>query len=258
MDLGADLVAVEGGLLGLRPGRLGDRPFGAIILGVEDREVPAGKHRRVDVLGLRRRAGDADEARRAVRFLGYRAGLGAHPDHPRRELRCLPGDGEAGEIVPDKEGDRLAEIERRLAGGAEEIAGIKVRHGDPRGRKIGREHDTVGLQLGVEERQVDALEDVCGVGGLEEERVRGLVRPAGHVGGTEIGGVNLLARDLGPALDAARGGCRRGLPRRAAGGFCAGRARNRLGEATKWAKRDRNACHHGHSEEAAAIKAQAG
>jgi hypothetical protein len=88
--------------------------------------------------------------------------------------------------------------------------------------------------------------------------MRGLTRPAGHVSGAEVGGVDLLAGDLRPAFDAAASDGWRGLPRRAAGGLSAGRSGNRLGEATERANRDRNAGDERHAEEASTIHAEAG
>ena len=96
--------------------------------------------------------------------------------------------------------DRLTEIERRLAGRAKEIAGVEARHGDAGFGEVLGEHDPVGHKLAVERGEVDALEHVGCVGRLEEERVGGLARPAGHVLCADVGGIELGADHLGPAV----------------------------------------------------------
>ena len=63
--------------------------------------------------------------------------------------------------------DRLAEIERRLAGRHEKIAGEEVRDGYAGGSEIGGEHHSIRLERGIERRKVDAFEDVARVGRLE-------------------------------------------------------------------------------------------
>ena len=70
------------------------------------------------------------------------------------------------------------------------------------------EHHAIGRELLVEHREIDALEHVRRVGRLEQHGVGGMARPAGHVRGAEIGGIELGAGDLRPAVDAARGGRR--------------------------------------------------
>jgi hypothetical protein len=89
-------------------------------------------------------AGDAHEARGRVGLLVEPAGLPAEAEHAARGSDRPSGERVAGEIVPDQQCHRLAEIERRLAGRAEEIAGVEIRHGDLRGRQVGGEHDPIG------------------------------------------------------------------------------------------------------------------
>ena len=86
VDLGADLVAVEGGLLASEPVADGTAHCGRSSFLIEGRKGPSGEHRRIDVLGLRSRAGNAHEARRRVRLLGERAGLRAEAQHALGEL----------------------------------------------------------------------------------------------------------------------------------------------------------------------------
>ena len=58
-----------------------------------------------------------------------RAGLRAEFDE-RASRKCEPRLIESVELLEDQQRDRLAEIERRLADGAEQVAGVKF--GNPR------------------------------------------------------------------------------------------------------------------------------
>ena len=206
VDLGADLVAVIGGPLRVGAGRRRHRPVRTVVLLIEDRKGPSGEHRRIDVLGLRRRAGDAHEARGRV-GLSRRPGRFRAPKRstPARELDRLLGEREAGEIVPDQERDRLAEIERRLAGRAEEIAGVEARHGDPGRGKIVGEHDAIGRRAPGRASTRSMPSKTCVASGVLSSMACAVcARPAGHVLRAEIGGVELGAGHLRPAVDAAR------------------------------------------------------
>src|SRR6185503_3668893 len=106
-------------------------------------------------------AGDAHETRGRIGFLVERAGLRTVAHDAGGELNCRLRERKACEIVPDEDGDRLAEIERRLAGGNQEVAGKEVRDGYAGGSEIGGEHHPIRLELGIERRKVDAFEDVA-------------------------------------------------------------------------------------------------
>ena len=179
-DLRPDPVAVEARRRIDRGGRRRSGPF-RLLLDVADRLHPAGTEGGVDVIAVRRRPGDADEMIGAVGVLLDRTGLGAHLHEARLGRNHAPRHREAGEVVPDEQRHGLAEIERGLAGGDEEVAGVEARHRDLRRGEVGGEHHPVGPELGRQQIEVDPLEEVGGVGGLDEERVPGLRRPARHV-----------------------------------------------------------------------------
>ena len=93
----------------------------------------------------------------------------------------LRADREAGEVVPDQERHRLAEIERGLAGRAEEVAGIEARHRDLRRGEVGGEHHPVGPQLGRQQsRSMPSKTWVASVV-LTSSACAVSRRPAGHV-----------------------------------------------------------------------------
>jgi hypothetical protein len=110
---------------------------------------------------------------------------------------------EAVEALEDQQGQRLAEIERRLAHRAEQVAGVEF--GDLRvdPRHVLRRHHHGRLGGPGELGQVEPGESVGGVRGADQPGMRGGRRPAGHVGGAKVGRVELGAGHLGDAVDPA-------------------------------------------------------
>jgi hypothetical protein len=111
------------------------------------------------------------------------------------------------EVLEDQEGDRLAEIERRLADRAEHVA-LRVVLWHPRAdaREIVSGHHHRWLQGAGQARKIEAGIDVGRICGADEHGVRGLRRPAREIGGAKIRRIELGAGDLGDAVDATGAG----------------------------------------------------
>ena len=152
---------------------------------------------------IRGRAAHARKAKGDVRRACDRAGLLAVLGGRRvaqREPRLIEGI----EVLEDQEGERLAEIKRRLADRAEQVA-LGIVLGRPRAdaRKILSGHHDRWLQRAGQARKVEADVDMGRIGRADEHRVRCLRRPTRHVGGAEIRCIKLRSGDLGDAVDAA-------------------------------------------------------
>ena len=176
---------------------------------------PAVLYRRVDVGRLGSRAADTGEAIGPVVGLLHRASFLAELGE-RPVAQCQARLVEGVEVLENQKRNRLPKIERGLAGGAEEVAGIKLGNPDWHPHEIVGRHDRGWLRRSVEQRQIEAGEDMGRVVGPKQQRVRSPRRPAGHVRGAKIGWVELSSGDLGDAVNAA-GGCRGGVPLTPAG-----------------------------------------
>src|SRR5580700_998150 len=91
--------------------------------------------------------------------------------HARRAAQSQTGLIESVELLEDQHDQRLAEIERGLAGGTEQIALKEVRHADAGVGKIGRRYHTRRLEGAAQSRQVYAGEDVRGVSRADQQSV---------------------------------------------------------------------------------------
>ena len=212
----ADLLAVGRGLgVGLRLRHRERRPYRAFRVLELSGADPAVLERRVNIGRVRGRAGHARETIGAVVRRPDGAGFLAELHESsiaQREPRLIEG----VELLEDQQRHRLAEIERRLADRAEQVAGIEFGNACADAREIGGGNDDRGLQRAAQAREVHAGVDVRGVRGPDEHGVRGVLRPARQIGGAKIGRVELGSGDLGDAVDAAgAGGCR--VPRLSAG-----------------------------------------
>ena len=150
--------------------------------------------------------------------------------------QCEPRLIKGIELLEDQQRHRLAEIERRPADRAEQVAGIEFRNPRADAPEIGGGDHRRGLQRAGQAREIDAGIDVGGVGGADEDaRATVVRRPARKVGGTKIGCVKLGAGDLGDAVDAA---ARRPRPGSSVRVPAASRAPRNPGSAAE-ARRDR-------------------
>ena len=228
-QFGADLLAVLGrlavGLCRLLGEGLPDREGGMLHAA---RAHPAGEDRRVDVRRLRGRPGDAGEAEGAVILALDGAGLlpefdqGAVP-----ERRAGPVIGI--EAVEDQQCHGLTEIQGRLAQRTEQVAGIEFRNREVGLLDILRRHDHRRLERSLQTLEVEAEIDMRRVRRPHQQRVRRLLRPARHVGSPDVGGVELRARHLRGAVDAAEASDR-GIPVVPARQRLAGRKAGFLGD----------------------------
>ena len=175
--LGANVFAVTRGLRVLLPDGnrqpRPDRPLGVLKFSRTD---PAILDRRIDVGSIRRGPGDSGKTKRGVGRPRDRTGLLAVSHHvaiAQREPRLI----EAVKILEDQDRDRLAEIERRSADGAEEVACVKFGNARSDARQILGSNDHGRFQGAGQTRQIERVTDVRGVGGADEHGVRGLRRP---------------------------------------------------------------------------------
>ena len=159
---GADLFAVIRRLRVRRAVQVGRRPNRILAIGETARHGPTGKHRRIDVRRFRRRTGNPHETMRTVRRNRDRTCLVAIA-HTRRIAQSQTGLIESVELIENQHDQRLAEIERRFAGGTEQIPLKEGRHADAGAGEIGRRHHTRRLERAAQSRQVDAGEDMRGV-----------------------------------------------------------------------------------------------
>ena len=122
------------------PGRNREpRPYRALTVLETSRTDPAVLDRRVNVGRVRGRAGHTGETKCAVVRPYDRAGFLAELDESSiaKGEPCLI---ECIEFFKDQEGDRLTEIQRRLADRAKQIAGIKFRNAGADLREVFRRH----------------------------------------------------------------------------------------------------------------------
>ena len=171
---------------------------------------PAVLHRRVDVGRLRRRASQAGETKRPVVGHLHRAGFLPELGErlvAQRQARLIEGI----EVLEDQKRDRLAEIERGLADRAQEVARIERGNAGSHPHEIVCSHDRSWLQRSAERRQVEAGVDMGRIRGPEQQGVRSLRRPAGHVRSAKIGRIELGPGNFGDAVDAS-GACRGRVP----------------------------------------------
>ncbi len=205
--LGADLLAIGRGLgVGASASASASgAQTGAPVCGETRRADPAFLDRRIDIGRVGCRAGHAREAIRAV--VRHRDGAGFLAElHERPVAQREPRLIEGVERLEDQQRHRLAEIERRLADRAEQIAGIELGNAGADLREIGRRHHHRRLERAAQPREVDAGVDMRRVRRPDQHGVRGLRRPARKIGGAKIGRVELGAGDLGDAVDAAGAG----------------------------------------------------
>ncbi|MCY1536263.1 hypothetical protein D9M68_717110 [compost metagenome] len=159
-----------------------------------------------------RGAADPHEAEAAVGVALEQRGLGAVAHHLLVELEDVPRAAEAVEVLPDQQRHRVADEHRHLALGQERIGAVALGEGDAVPRQVGGGHQAVGLEFVAEHGQVEAGVQLVGAGGLEQQRVALLLRPAGHVLGTDVAGEHLVATDLADAVDPALGLAACGVP----------------------------------------------
>jgi len=159
--LGANVFAVTRGLRVLLPDGnrqpRPDRPLGVLKFSRTD---PAILDRRIDVGSIRRGPGDSGKTKRGVGRPRDRTGLLAVSHHvaiAQREPRLI----EAVEILEDQDRDRLAEIERRSADGAEEVACVKFGNARSDARQILGSNDHGRFQGAAQTRQIERVTDVC-------------------------------------------------------------------------------------------------
>jgi hypothetical protein len=167
---GADLFAVIRRLRVRRTVQIGRRPNRFVAIGETARHGPAGQHRRIDIRRLRCRPGNPHETMRAVRRDRDRTCLVAIT-HAGRAAQSQTGLIESVELLEDQHGQRLAEIERGLAGGAEQVALKEVRHADAGVGEIGRRYHTRWLEGAAQSREVYAGEAVRGVSRADQQSV---------------------------------------------------------------------------------------
>ncbi len=193
----------------------------AVILAIgPDRLVlahHAGEQRRVLQAGEyivveRGVAAHPHEAEGAPGIALERAGLGAVADDFVVELELVLGKAEAGEIVIDQDRHRMAEVGRRLAGRQQHVLAIEGGKGDTVAHQVGGGHHPVGFEIVAQQRQVEALEGAVRLGGAQDKGVRLLLRPVRHVARADIAGEDLVAGDLGHAVDAESGRAGLGVP----------------------------------------------
>ena len=166
-----DLLAV-GRALGVgRPlldrERLPDRTPGTFEFSGAD---PAFLDRRINIGSIGCRAGDAGEAIGTVVGHRYRSGFRAElQDILAAQLQLRPVESVEG--FEDQQRYRLAEIERRLADRAEQIALVKLGNACPDTREILRSHDDRGLCGVAQECQVDPGKHMRGICRTDQHRV---------------------------------------------------------------------------------------
>jgi len=234
----ADLLAIGRGLgVGLRlrhRERCPYREFRILEVFGADQTV---LERRVNIGRVRGRAGHARETISAVVRRPDRAGFLAELHESsieQRKTRLIEG----VELLEDQQSNRLAEIERRRADWAEQIAGIEFGNPCANAREIGGGNDNRGLQRAAQAREIHAGVNMRGVRDQDEHGVRGVLRPAGEIRGTKIGRVELGPSDLGDAVDAARPRCS-GVPGLSSGKRLARREFRFLSQSqTRQAERD--------------------
>ena len=159
-ELSPDLLAVDGalGVVGRRlPGER--RPHRKRRILDARGTDPACLDRRIDVGCVGRRARHAREAEGTVVGTHDGAGLLAEP-HEGPVAQCQPRLIERVEMLEDQQRHRLAEIERRLADGAEEVAGVERGHAGADPRKIVGRHHHSGLERAFQASEVHARVDV--------------------------------------------------------------------------------------------------
>jgi len=253
--LGANVFAVTRGLRIVLPGGnrqpRPDRALGVLELSGTD---PAILDRRIDIRRVGGRPRNPRETIGSVRLPRDRTALLAvfHDSRfAQREARLIEGI----EILEDQKCDRLAQIERRSADRAEQVAGVKFGNARADTREIFRGDNDRGFQGAGQARQIEAVIDMRCVGGADEHRVRGLRRPAGQIGGAKIRCVELRSGNLGDAIDAPGSGGRRipvlpareSFARREVGLLRQSEARNRKRDAARGEQLDEIASRGSHN-----------
>ncbi|SPU88741.1 Uncharacterised protein [Burkholderia multivorans] len=175
----------------------------------EDRRVLQA---RIDIVVVRGLAAHAHVAERAPRIALERPRDGAVADHVVAELQRVLREAEAREVVIDQDRDRMAEIGRRLAGGQQHVLAVERRECDAVAREIVGGDDAVRLQFVAEPRQVESFVDAVRLRDAQDQRMRLLLRPVRHVGGTHVAGEHFRARDLRHAVDAESGDAGDAIP----------------------------------------------
>src|SRR5258707_562223 len=177
-------------------------PYRTLRVLETSRTDPAVLDRRVNIWRVRGRAGHTGETKCAVVRPYDRAGFLAELDESciAKGKPCLI---QGIEFFKDQECDRLAEIQRRLADRAKQIAGIKFRNAAADLREVFRRHHHRWLQRAAEAREIHASVDVRCIGGADKNGMRCRSRPPGEICGTKIRGVEFCTSDLGDAVNAA-------------------------------------------------------
>src|SRR5262249_37559686 len=153
---------------------------------------PSLVNRRVDIGSVRCRTGNAREAPGTVVRHRHRSGLPAEL-HESRVAKGKSRAIEGIEVLEEKDGHRLTEIDGRLADRAEQIAGVEFGNAGSHSREIVGGNDHRWLCQGAQTREVEPVIDVRGIRSSDEQGMRGSGRPAGKVGGAEIGCVKLCS-----------------------------------------------------------------
>ncbi|MCY1401844.1 hypothetical protein D9M71_169690 [compost metagenome] len=160
----------------------------------------------------RRGAAHADEAEAAVGVALEQRGLGTVAHHLLVELEDVPGAAIAVEVLPDQQRHRVADEHGHLAFRQEGVRTVAFGEGDAIPRQVRGGHHAVGLELIPQHRQVEALVQVVGAGGLDQQCMALPLRPAGHVPGADVTGEHLAATDLADPIDPPTGLATSGVP----------------------------------------------
>ena len=174
----------------------------------ESRTHPAVLERRVHIGRIRSGAAHAGEAKRAIVGLFDRVGLFAEFENRSvaQSEPCLIKDVE---VVKDQQRNRLTQIERRLAEGANQIARIEFGNAHADSCEVVGGHNHGRLQRACQTRKVDSKQTMVCVSRADEHGVGGLRGPAGKIGGAKIARVEFRPGDLDETVDAPGSGGRR-------------------------------------------------
>ncbi|MCY1522758.1 hypothetical protein D9M68_576260 [compost metagenome] len=106
----------------------------------------------------------------------------------------------------------MADEHGHLAFRQEGVRTVAFGEGDAIPRQVRGGHHAVGLELIPQHRQVEALVQVVGAGGLDQQCMALPLRPAGHVPGADVTGEHLAATDLADPIDPPTGLATSGVP----------------------------------------------
>ncbi|CAH0646197.1 hypothetical protein PSNVIR_00477 [Pseudomonas sp. Nvir] len=148
----------------------------------------------------RRGAAHPHEAEAAIGVTLVQRRLGAVADRLVVELQLALGLAETLEIVPDQDCHGVADEHRYLARRQQRVGRVRFGPGDAVLFQVGGGDDTVWLQVCPQQAQVMPGIDAVSLGGLEQQGMALLHRPARHVLGTDVAGEHLVAADLGQRI----------------------------------------------------------